>query len=823
MRVDARTRILFTTAAVLCVLTPLFTAVRVATALSATASLLFLCLAPGCAAAVLVRLRAPSSEIGIVIAVSLAVITLAAEVMLSLHLWNPTAATDILAALCLVVLLVALRPESNATGAPTGAVLPARDTSHRVSWATVRRMLGPSWHRYALGFVAIVALAVTNLTAALCTVVLLIALRPEWNANGAPTRAVLWARDTLHQVNWATVQRLLSPSARRYELGFVAVLALWLVALRQTRVGGLSGYGLISGLPFTYYLALAVLVVGFCFAVMAGRPRAGIVAAYVVLLILILHGTTAVLYPEPRYTWVYKHFGVIDYIVKHGSVSRDVDVYQNWPGFFALNAWFTQVSGWQPINYAAWAQVFFEGLNVSALVFALRGLTGDWRHIWVAIWIFLWANWIGQDYLAPQAFSFFEGLVVIGLVLRCSQRQWVARTGTGRRLSSVLARLQSGSNPSEAEGRVPLAIDRRVALGLGGACFLAVIISHQLSPVILCAAVVALAVTRWCRPIWIPLAMGAATLGWIGLAWPFVSSHFQILSFDIPRAQTPPVLSSSPLGGVGFVRLSELVITGFVAALALGEAVIQFRNRVLPIAVVALAAAPFVVAVAQTYGGESTLRGYLFALPWLAFLAAAGVASAARGLSVRMKGWAQPATLVAVTTGLAVPFLFSYFGQESQNFVTQDDVAVNQWYLAHAPAGAVIGFIGPNSPARLGARYAEMSVGAPGSIVSDDLALIGHPFPASGVARIERSLNALHATARYLVISPSDTNYLLLYGLVPAGWTDELKTALQDSPDFRLVYQSGPAVVFQLITTPARAAPPPPVQVQIANTSATRG
>ncbi len=319
--------------------------------------------------------------------------------------------------------------------------------------------------------------------------------------------------------------------------------------------------------------------------------------------------------------------------------------------------------------------------------------------------------------------------------------------------------------------------------------------------------------------------MCVATLGWIGLAWPFVSSHFQILSFDIPRAQTPPVLSSSgTLGGVGFVRLSELLVTGFVAALALGEAIMQFRNRMLPIAVVALAAAPFVVAVAQTYGGESTLRGYLFALAWLAFLAAAGVARAAGGVSVRLKRWAQSATLVVVTTGLAVPFLFSYFGQESQNFVTWDDVAVNQWYLAHAPAGAVIGFIGPNSPARLGARYAEMSVGDPGSIVSDDPALIGHPFPASGVARIERSLNALHATARYLVISPSDTNYLLLYGLVPVGWTDELVAALQDSLDFRLVYQSGPAVVFQLTTTPARVGTPlPPVQVQIASTSATRG
>jgi hypothetical protein len=53
------------------------------------------------------------------------------------------------------------------------------------------------------------------------------------------------------------------------------------------------------------------------------------------------------------------------------------------------------------------------------------------RHVWIACWLFLWANWIGQDYLSPQAFTFFEGLVVVGLVLRCSQRDWQPRHPTG--------------------------------------------------------------------------------------------------------------------------------------------------------------------------------------------------------------------------------------------------------------------------------------------------------------------------------------------------------------------------------------------------------
>ena len=501
--------------------------------------------------------------------------------------------------------------------------------------------------------------------------------------------------------------------------------------------------------------------------------RAGILGVYLVLLVVVLHGTTAVLYPEPRYTWVYKHFGVIDYIATHGSVNRDVDIYQNWPGFFALNAWFTQISGWKPINYAAWAQVFFELLDVSALVFALRGLTRDRRHIWIAVWIFLWANWIGQDYLAPQAFGFFEGLVVLGLVLRCSQRSWPAHTPVGRMLSSILTRLQGGSprKRPDVEGRVALPIGRVAALALGGTCFLADVISHQLTPIILCAAVIVLTVARWCRPVWIPVAMSAVTLGWIALAWPFVSSHFQILSFDIPRAQTPTVpTGSTTLGGVGFVRLSELLITGFVLALAFAEAFLQWRDRLLPIAVLGMAITPFVIGVVQAYGGESTLRAYLLALPWLAFLAASAVLSAARALSIRMQRWGRQITLVALTAGLAAPFLFAYFGQESQNFVSADDVAVNQWYSLHAPAGAVISFTAPNSPTRPDGRYAVMDIADSGSTLTDDVALLGHQFRATDLPRVENIMNAqVHATARYLVISPSETNTCSCMAWRPRG------------------------------------------------------
>ena len=62
-------------------------------------------------------------------------------------------------------------------------------------------------------------------------------------------------------------------------------------------------------------------------------------------LIVVIHATTAILYDEPRYAWTYPHLGVINLIAATGQANRDIDIYNNWPSFFAFNAWLTQGRG----------------------------------------------------------------------------------------------------------------------------------------------------------------------------------------------------------------------------------------------------------------------------------------------------------------------------------------------------------------------------------------------------------------------------------------------------------------------------------------------
>jgi hypothetical protein len=65
------------------------------------AALLLFCLAPGAAVLPLLTRRPAHVELAIVVAASLGACTVLAQVMLWLHLWQPVAATYLLAAVCL--------------------------------------------------------------------------------------------------------------------------------------------------------------------------------------------------------------------------------------------------------------------------------------------------------------------------------------------------------------------------------------------------------------------------------------------------------------------------------------------------------------------------------------------------------------------------------------------------------------------------------------------------------------------------------------------------------------------------------------------------
>ncbi len=193
------------------------------------------------------------------------------------------------------------------------------------------------------------------------------------------------------------------------------------------------------------------------------------------------------LYGTLRYAWAWKHVGVVDYFMRHHAVDPHLSflpVYQNWPGFFGLTTTLTEAAGLRSaLSFAAWAPPVFELLNVAALWVLLGALTDDRRVRWTACWFFLIANWVGQNYFAPQAFVFFLYLVSLGIVLNSLSK----RPAAPRLVRRIIPPLRA----TAAKPRPP----RSTSSTWGTVVILSVIFavvatSHPLTPIVLTAALV---------------------------------------------------------------------------------------------------------------------------------------------------------------------------------------------------------------------------------------------------------------------------------------------------------------------------------------------
>lgn len=675
--------------------------------------------------------RAVSAEAGLIVGASLAVAAVLAQTMLWLGAWWPKAFLYLLAAACLVPSLARLRQPRPPR---------TRESGDRVV---------PAREHGRAGALALVARRFTRSPAAVHGAVL------------------------------------------------VAAGLAWGLSLREADLSRMGGLGLLEAMPAAFFVAFGLLLAGFTAAVSRPVTAHRLLWLYAIALILVLHGTTALLYDEPRYTWTYKHLGVIAHITEVGAVDRSVDIYNNWPGFFALAAWVSSVTGVSAVRYAAWAQVFFNLANVAALRFALRGVTNDERLIWTAACFFVLGNWVGQDYLAPQAFAFVLSLVVLGLCLRCGSGPGLPRSRAARWWAGVVKGPRSvvlRRAPVEETPR-PAPLTPAGAVLVGGLCYLAIVISHQLTPAILLAGAMGLALIRRV-PLWVPVAMGVAEVWWLSRAWPYLSQHYTLFDFAPSSSSAPPGYAIGDglpgLSLVVYAGRAEVLILVILASVGLVRRLREGRWDLTP---VILIGAPLLVVGLQSYSGEGRYRAYLFALPWLSFLAAAAYTPTGG----RLPTVTHRARLTLANVTLGYCLLFAYFGLELMNRVDSDDVAAATWFEQHAPSDSLLVGVTGGFPSRLSARYAAVYdpsyPRAPA--LTDHAAYRTRKLGAADLPRIERSLRGYGASHTFLTFGRGQARYARLYGILPDGSLGSLERALRTSPSFHLVYRRGPSSIFQ--------------------------
>ncbi|MFI2433605.1 glycosyltransferase [Streptomyces sp. NPDC018693] len=559
-------------------------------------------------------------------------------------------------------------------------------------------------------------------------------------------------------------------------------LILWLASLRGVNLRGMNDYGLLQVLPVLFWVGLGLLAVGFCVALSDRRTPGGWYAAYVLGLIAIVHATPSLLYPTLRYGWAWKHVAVVDAMVRNGGSvpgAEKLDVYDQWPGFFHLNAFLVQTTGLESsLGYAVWTPPVLNALLLAPLLLLYRSVTRDRRLIWGAAWVYYSCSWVGQDYFAPQAFAFLLFVTMIALVM-------------GQLPSS-----ERGAADSRPTG---WSVGRLVTVLLVQA---AIVCSHPLTPLMVISALVALSLVRRNRRVVLPVLASAVllTVLWDAtVARPYVSAH---LSEFTGALLEPDANAVSGLAALGTAAPGQVLVSwidrGLSAAVFLMAALaFAIRPWIRRTGIWLLVLAPLPILVANSYGGEMIFRAYLFALPAAAFLISALLFQ--WGRRPRLRAVVVLPVLLAMLGGL----LFGYYGKEAANYFTQDEVAAVRFVTATTPPGSLIVSLTADVPGLEMNYDKHPRIQLDEQDIEDRRRLVRNPLEG-----LEPFIEgATEREPAYIVLSRAQAAACYLYGTLPADTMQRLESAMSQTWGFVRVYHNKDAVVYRYQNPDARQEP----------------
>jgi hypothetical protein len=579
-------------------------------------------------------------------------------------------------------------------------------------------------------------------------------------------------------------------------------LGLWALGVSRTNVTMLGPYGLPTSLPVVFYAGIALLVVSATVELARNHLSARRMSLHAIALVVMLYGTAPLVYSQGRYSWLYKTVGIVQYVDAHGQLNRSIDIYQNWPGFFAFAAWFKEVAGVaSPLAYAKWSQLVFELAALPLLYLAYDALSLTVRQRWVALLLYSASNYIGQDYFSPQALGTVLSLGIMAMTLRWL---YVGSSTENRRGDQTLHTGRAGQSP---HSRRPLLIYAAIVL-----IYFVLTFTHELSPYLVLVQLGGLAVARLLRPRWLPFLLAVIAFAYLAPRFTFVNESYGLLKSagSFFRNLRPPSTASGSQVSASqhLIELCELALSAGMWGLALVGALLRRRSGRPVLALVILAFSPFLVLAAQAYGNEGVLRVYLFSLPWAAGLAALALAPSQAGQpgrkgirrAIERIGFALGPLRVPLALGVALILFFpAFFGNDSFNVMPQTEVATLTSFEQTAAGGPVYTIEG-NDPLSDTARYDQFPVSA----IFQTVGSAGNKPISPDIAKTI-TFYALKYTGgqqpAYVVITPSDIAISQAYGLTSLSNINILLSSLDHSPDWKLVTDRDGTVIYRLLPT----------------------
>lgn len=501
-------------------------------------------------------------------------------------------------------------------------------------------------------------------------------------------------------------------------------------------------------------------------------------AVSVLLLVAVLTLTPALVYDGPRSQSAAKHVDLVQQIRTLGRAESRLGIYNSWAGFFSAAAWLCDVTGIRdPMVLARFWPALLAPVRVLALRQLFVRLLGGGRVVWVAVLLAVLADPLGADYFSPQSLGFVLGLTVYGLVL--------TRGRTLQRLVLVLA--------------------------LGGA----LAVSHQLSPYVVGGVLVVLVVLRQVRPWWTPALVLVPAVGWALVNFGDVSGFIDlsrfgsVANFRPPQTDASPGLDRLPIVGWTVRALAGgLLVLGLLAAWTWFRALLRSRDaaagrRTVVLRLLAYAGASVVglaLVAANPYGQEGIFRAVLFAVPWLAPLAAQAI----HRVDLRLGGLRGRLPLAAVAAAMTATFLVASFGLDRINVIRQGDVAVLDYLNGQASSGpdgsqlVLVLLAGdlPTSAGREGVTQRLVSyddLDLPSGLTSRPVATQEEELTqgARDQARINQDAQV------YVLWSPTSAAYSRAYGLQSFEDSDALRDAFAGDPRWEQVADDQGTVLFR--------------------------
>jgi hypothetical protein len=553
-------------------------------------------------------------------------------------------------------------------------------------------------------------------------------------------------------------------------LSGVAVV-IWLAAIPGLPGVEASYYGLLfsgSG-PL---LAVCIVLCAWALLV-AVRDRRVLPAAVAVAAAIVVSRVTTVVATEvPLYDWTYKHLAVVDYILVHGHIAPDgTDIYAQWPAFFVMFAWFSEVTGLAPITIAHVFAPVIHVLIALSVYCAARVLGRSRRTAVTAAFLAEVFNWVGQDYFSPQAWSLVLAFGMIVLLL--------------------------ASPRSRACGVLAIVV------------FASTVPTHQLTPVWAVGVACLLCVFRRARPWWVSLVMLAIVGSYLMLNLEAVLPYGMFSgSSPVSNATSNVVTSGMPAKDFTSAVVRTLSLVVVVTAFCCAVWLWRRKRPMIGLSIVAFSS--FGLLLGQNYGGEAIFRVYLYSLLGCAVLIAPAVVGAMDRTRDGLRARFSRTVAVLGLGGLSLAGLHGYVALWPMVVETRAQVDLMNSITEDADLRTrlVMMRLG-GMPTRLNADYAELTLFNPyfdEAIAYDlwdgrdpKLAELKANFPADDDIRTLDDNATRDAYMAYLMFSEQSNKAVRYYGDYRPEAIEILQDELRRSPNWTVFYENGSTLVFRSV------------------------